>query len=1005
MRCKQLFVVLLLGCALSAAVAATDVKVAPAEGSASTPAAAKAASAGGHVAPESQLKAVTVSAQAGATVVSLETAGAFTHSEYRPQPSMVLVDLQKVSSRSLAPRERAVNLPGVKSYRVLEYKSGSGVEVTRLELNVAESARLQVQEGANSLRLTFSLGETAATASAPAPAATPKTAQPAPAPAVAKPVAGPAAGVKTAAVKPAAATAPVAPKPAPAATPVMASAPAAKNAPARIRSINIIRNKAGVTVEIEGAKSAQTMRLSSPERLVLDIQDSFAEGGARTIDVNAPDLKAVRIGQYQLEPPVTRIVLDLTGPREFDLANHGNKLVVTVLPPKSTRQAIAAPASSPAPPPLLASAPVLPAPSVMPVFTAAPVMVPAAMPAEQASMPKPSPLIVAKAAPAPLPAPLPSAQQLPAVPPLPAPVVVVAAEPRQIELRSTAFESRAEQPGGATKSQDFVYVEPQFTSSASKTSTEPAREAQPIQAAAAPAQAPAQPATPPPAAISPAGARASEAATTIAQNRPPDLGAMPAESAPGKARPADAAKTQPSGAVQPAVNLALEQQRASSTPPPQAAARKYSGEPISVNLKDVDLRDFFRLIHEISGLNIVLDPSVKGTVTLVLDDVPWDQALDVVLQNNGLGRSLQGNVLRVATLEALRKEATEQRAHADAQALAVDKVTVSRFLSYARAKDLVPTLKKLLTRRGDVLADERTNALIISDIPATIPTIDRLLAQLDRKTLEVEIEARVVASTRSFAREIGSQMGFGWGNMNAANTSGTQVGGGLTGTGNTSPITYMGNGSPYFTIPGPQSGGTPVAQSIPLFTNLGVTSATSGIGFSTAVGNYRLDVLLQAAESRGLLKVLSRPRVVTQNNITAVVKQGVRLPITTASVLSGPPTVSYVDAFLRLTVTPQITIENTIFLSVDVENTVPDFGNAVQGNPALDTQQATTQILVTDGGTVMIGGVIQTSNSVSVKQVPFLGNVPILGNIFKNRSVSTSTQELIFFITPKIIQT
>jgi type IV pilus assembly protein PilQ len=159
------------------------------------------------------------------------------------------------------------------------------------------------------------------------------------------------------------------------------------------------------------------------------------------------------------------------------------------------------------------------------------------------------------------------------------------------------------------------------------------------------------------------------------------------------------------------------------------------------------------------------------------------------------------------------------------------------------------------------------------------------------------------------------------------------------------------------------------------------------------------------AESRGLLKVLSRPRVVTQNNIQAFVKQGVRVPITTQAQLGGPPTVTYVDAFLRLTVTPQITSENTIFLNVDVENTTPDFGQSIQGNPTLITQQATTQVLVTDGGTVVIGGVIQTNNSVQVSQVPLLGNIPYLGNLFKHTQVSTSNQELIFFITPRIIQT
>jgi type IV pilus assembly protein PilQ len=193
-----------------------------------------------------------------------------------------------------------------------------------------------------------------------------------------------------------------------------------------------------------------------------------------------------------------------------------------------------------------------------------------------------------------------------------------------------------------------------------------------------------------------------------------------------------------------------------------------------------------------------------------------------------------------------------------------------------------------------------------------------------------------------------------------------------------------------------------------LFSNLGATGPTSGLSFVNATNNMRLDLILTMAESRGLLKVLSRPRIVTQNNIQAVVKQGVQIPIVTQAQLGGPPTTTYVSAFLRLTVTPQITSEGTIFLNVDVENTTPDYSQANQSNgdnPALDTQQATTQVLVTDGGTVVIGGVIQTENSLTVSQVPVLGDIPYLGNLFKHRTVITSNQELIFFITPRIIQT
>src|SRR5580704_2433085 len=447
--------------------------------------------------------------------------------------------------------------------------------------------------------------------------------------------------------------------------------------------------------------------------------------------------------------------------------------------------------------------------------------------------------------------------------------------------------------------------------------------------------------------------------------------------------------------MQPAVNLAAEQ-KIQSTQIVSAPEPKYTGEPISVNLKDVDLKDFFRLIHEISGLNVVLDPNVKGSLTIVLDDVPWDQALDIVLKNNDLARQLDGNVLRIATVDTLRHEAESRRAQHDAEALAVDKITFTRFLSYAHAKDLVITCKKFISSRGDVIADERTNAIIVTDVPSVVPAIDKLLTQLDRKTQQVEIEARVVAATRSFARDLGTQLGFGWGNS----TTGI---GGASAVGTTPTATF--GLTPFYPIIGSSAPTSTTGVQIPLFSNLGSTSPTSGINITSASNNVRLDAVLTMAESRGLVKILSRPRVVTQNNIQALVRQGVRVPIVTQAQLGGPPTVTYVDAFLRLTVVPQITSEGTIFLNVDVENTTPDFGESIQGNPTLITQQATTQVLVTDGGTVVIGGVIQTNNSVQVSQVPLLGNIPYLGNLFKHTTVSTTNQELIFFITPRIIQT
>jgi type IV pilus assembly protein PilQ len=508
-------------------------------------------------------------------------------------------------------------------------------------------------------------------------------------------------------------------------------------------------------------------------------------------------------------------------------------------------------------------------------------------------------------------------------------------------------------------SSDFVFVEPKY---AAKTDSASASD-------------------------EPAG-RAQEAAAKFADKTAAEL--LPANVHAAQASQSTGSST----GIQPAVNLAAEQ-RALAGQQPVTVGPKYTGEPISVNLKDVDLKDFFRLIHEISGLNVVLDPNVHGTLTVVLDDVPWDQALDIVLKNNELARELEGNVLRIATVDTLKKEADGRREQVEAEAAAVEKVSVTRFLSYAHSKDVIVTVKKFLSQRGDVVADERTNAVIVNDIPKVIPIVDRLLTQLDRKTQEVEIEARVVAATRQFARDIGTQLGFGWGNGHSAIGGASAVG--------SSPTTASNLTPGYITVPGTTSGTT--GSSIPLFSNLGSTSPTSGLTFLNASNTVRIDAVLTMAESRGLLKVLSRPRVVTQNNILALVKQGVRVPIVTQAQLGGPPTVTYVDAFLRLTVTPQITSENTIFLNVDVENTTPNFGQEVQGNPELITQQATTQVLVTDGGTVVIGGVIQTQNSINITQVPVLGNLPILGNLFKHTQVNTSNQELIFFITPRIIQT
>ena len=413
-------------------------------------------------------------------------------------------------------------------------------------------------------------------------------------------------------------------------------------------------------------------------------------------------------------------------------------------------------------------------------------------------------------------------------------------------------------------------------------------------------------------------------------------------------------------------------------------------------MKDVDLKDFFRLIHEISGLNVVLDPAVKGSLTIVLDEVPWDQALDIVLQNNGLDKQLSGNVLRVATRDTLKKEAETQRDLEKAQAEAVAPVTVTRVLSYGKAATLRDTLKKFLSQRGDILSDDRSNQLIVRDIPSVIPVIDNLIRQLDRKAQQVEIEARVVSASRSFAQDIGVQLAFA-GSHATCSTCDTVVGGNsavgtsptTTGTGIAQPPLISGSGA---------SGGS----GLPFNVDLGAGTPTSGLGIFHRSPNFAVDFFISAAESKGVGKLLSKPRVVTQNNEKAVIKQGQKIPIQTT--INNTISVQFIDAVLKLEVTPQITAEGTIFMNVLVENTQIDQGiPRIQGVPALDTQSEETKILVADGGTVVVGGIIVSTQNVTTNEVPLLGSLPIIGHLFRRNNVSISSQELLFFITPRII--
>jgi type IV pilus assembly protein PilQ len=403
-------------------------------------------------------------------------------------------------------------------------------------------------------------------------------------------------------------------------------------------------------------------------------------------------------------------------------------------------------------------------------------------------------------------------------------------------------------------------------------------------------------------------------------------------------------------------------------------------------------------MHEVSGLNVVLDPNVSGVVTVVLDEVPWDQAMDIVDRNNGLDCTRTGNVVRIAKVSTLEAEAKALLAKAQAeeqrekQGMPLE--TITRTLGYAKAADLVAPLKPFLSPRGNMVPDARTNTLIITDIATSLDKIGGLIGTLDRRTQQVEIEARIIAARRSFAREIGSQFA-------ASGASGNVTLGG-TGSVGVSPIN-RGTVPPLFVGSPPSEPGTFANLPQPLAVNLPTTAPTSGFTFLLSGGRFALDEIITAAETRGVGKLLSRPKIITQNNIEANVEQGVRIPIQTS--VNNTITIQYVRVVLRLTVTPQITSEGTIFLKTDIENTSINAGiPRILGIPALDTQAATTNVLVSDGGTVFFGGIIQTNNSLQEDQVPLLGDIPLIGHLFRHKRTDAETNELLFFITPKITQ-
>jgi type IV pilus secretin PilQ/predicted competence protein len=439
----------------------------------------------------------------------------------------------------------------------------------------------------------------------------------------------------------------------------------------------------------------------------------------------------------------------------------------------------------------------------------------------------------------------------------------------------------------------------------------------------------------------------------------------------------------------------------------ELGTREYTGELISLDFKDGDIQDIFRLFADISGLNIVVQPGVSGRITLKLVEVPWDQALELILKTNKLGYIVEGNVIRIAPLAELAAEEAERRRLAEEKALAGDLFTQTRVLSYSKASEIQELLQRNLSPRGDIVIDERTNTVIYTDLAEQVAAINQLIDTLDTPIPGVEIEARIVVTTRTFARQLGVQWGF---TSNQIQT-----------LGNTTELVFPNRiqldgqaiGSQadrQFSAPPPEGGLLPpqvtegadpvqrgYAVNLPF---AGAPTGAVGLSLGSIGGAFSIDAAISAAERRGQVRIISAPKIITQNNKAAEIKQGVTFPVQV--VANNTITVQFKDAVLDLSVTPQITSADTIILDIEVNNDSLDFGRQVNGIPSIITQAATTQVLVDDGSTTVIGGVFVNTQQENETYVPLLHRIPILGYLFKAKSTDTRNEELLIFLTPRI---
>jgi type IV pilus assembly protein PilQ len=479
----------------------------------------------------------------------------------------------------------------------------------------------------------------------------------------------------------------------------------------------------------------------------------------------------------------------------------------------------------------------------------------------------------------------------------------------------------------------------------------------------------------------------------------PEAAAPAAEKeAPTEAAPAAAPQPQEEAAAAPApaaTEKAVSLPEAVEKPGETSmlvGTRKFTGRRISLDLQDADLVNVLRLFGELANLNMILSPDVRGKVTVRLVNIPWDQAMEIILKMNGLGYAIEDNIIRIASQAALAKEADEELRTKEAKKKAEDLVTRLIPINYSTAGAISATIKKSLSARGDVVVDDRTNTLIVKDIQRNLDEVVELVKRLDKPTAQIMIEARIVEASLNFSRSLGVQ----WGGQFTADASHNNATGwqfpntvGVTG-GPSMGATPSGNGNFFVNMPAPAGAGT--------------GGGALGMTFGSLNKALSLDLVLSALESTGEGKIISAPRVSALDNKEAKIEQGISIPFATSQA-GGATNIQFIDAKLSLVVTPHATPDNKIFMKIQATKNAPDTSLlGANGQPSIRKNEATTEILLTDGETAVIGGILVLDRGTSDVKVPFLADIPLIGWLFKSHSVTESKQELLIFITPRVVK-